>query len=175
MVSVELLSDKELKQLIREYKNNFPVFEPKWIELTKQSIQKSQDKGYFNHCSDVFKKGVVVYKLNFSLLWNMLYKPEECYCSKYLWSQKYEKNKIAKVIYAWAEKKLSLSPITVVCHLSISKLLISDGNHRFSVLRYLSEINKEDYEVLIATNVETSRCVDNYAKNLNLNIIKIYP
>lgn len=172
---IESLSNKELKKLITRYKKEFPIFEPKWIEINENSIQESQNKGYLDHCSEYFKQGVVVYRLNLSVLWKMIYKPEECYTGRHLWSSKHDKDKIAEVLYDWAERKIYLSPITVVCHLSIPRLLISDGNHRFSVLRYLSEKTEKDYEVLIAVNAETSQLIEKYADKLNLNVFEIYP
>ena len=109
--------------LIKKYKKNLPKIEACW-DLSDEAI----DHNDIN--SDIKKRGLIIYSCRLDCLFKGIYRPQIYYANT-LW-RKHNNTKIAKVIYAWEQKK-NLSPIFFVKHGKEDLALVADGKHRLTV------------------------------------------
>lgn len=129
--------NKKFNDLAIEYKKKVPIISLLW-DMSEKSI-------FYNDINnDLIGCGIDIYTAEINDIWDGIFKPE-IYAPKTLWKNTHDKCKIAKVIHCW-EKRQKLSPIFLVKHLSLQKALIADGNHRFTVAKYIKSLNDEKHE-----------------------------
>ncbi|MEB3767276.1 hypothetical protein [Acinetobacter sp. MD2] len=171
--------------LIEQFKKDFPHFSPLWINVNQETIIKALEQKYCSFNENIIQNGLIVYKICFELLWEIIDFPE-CYDIECFWETNdnieraglgHDDYKIARVIDAWSNKK-SLSPICMIYDRNADqknqlKLSIVDGNHRFSVLRYLHYQTQKPIEVLIMVDTETARLIDQKFQN-NQDVYKMF-
>ncbi len=172
--------------LIEQFKKDFPHFSPLWINVNQETIIEALNQEYCTFDHQIIQNGLVVYEIYFDLLWEIIDFPE-CYDIQYFWETHddvdrdglgHDDYKIAKVIDAWSNKKVPLSPICMIYDLNAHrknqlKLSIIDGNHRFSVLRYLYYRTEQPIEVLIMVDTKTAGFIDQKFKN-NRKVHKMF-
>ncbi len=114
-----------LDKLVRIYRKETPQVNPLW--------DTTVDFNDIN--SSIIESGIEIYTAPFKDVWEGIYKPE-IYDKDTLWDNIHDKRKVAKIIELWGAKK-SLSPLFFVKHGKLSKALVADGKHRFTVARYM--------------------------------------
>lgn len=171
--------------LIEQFKKDFPHFSPLWISVNQKTIIEAVEQKYCSFDDQIIQNGLIVYKICFELLWEIIDFPE-CYDIQCFWetndnieraSLGHDDYKIAKVIDAWSNKKIPLSPICMIYDRNAYrknqlKLSIVDGNHRFSVLRYLHYQTQKPIEAMIMVDTKTAALIDQKFQN-NQKIYKI--
>lgn len=172
--------------LIEQFKKDFPHFSPLWINVNQETIIEAVKQKYCAFDDEIIQNGVVIYKICFDLLWETIDFPK-CYDIQCLWETHddmdhdglgHDDYNIVKVIDAWSNKKIPLSPICMIYNQNAHrknqlKLSIVDGNHRFSVLRYLHYQTQKPIEALIMVDTKTATLIDQKFQN-NQKVYKMF-
>jgi len=64
--------------LIERFKKDFPHFSPLWINVNQETIIEAVEQKYCTFDGQIIKNGLVVYKICFDLLWEIIDFPA-CY------------------------------------------------------------------------------------------------
>ncbi len=118
----------ERQALVQKYRKNTPKITPQWNTQPEALIHNNIDEKEID-------LGLTLYLAPFKDVWNGIYKPS-IYDKKTLWKKVHEQWKIARVIDNWLHN-IPLTPIIMIKHGTKDMGLILDGNHRFTVARYM--------------------------------------